>query len=251
MIFRRLTHAFRKQDWFTVVVEIMIVVLGVFIGLQVNNWNEARQDSVREVRYLERMAEDFVSIQDRIQRGRQAADNSMASCLIALQAINVFNGEQPGELPTEEQLFDAVSHCGDNIRPTGTSATLQEMIASGAFAQLHNERLRSLLYEFDQSVEMFNDSYKDNMSYAFNKDDGTLDDISRFKVNLEAVNVDERYKIEGIDRDRALSDRHVRKSLLAFFDVAWVSLIWLEYQQERVDEIVDILSKEKIREVEN
>ena len=44
MILRRLTTAFRKQDWFTVAVETLIVVFGVFIGLQVNNWNEARQN---------------------------------------------------------------------------------------------------------------------------------------------------------------------------------------------------------------
>lgn len=42
MILRRLATAFRKQDWFTVAVETLIVVFGVFIGLQVNNWNEAR-----------------------------------------------------------------------------------------------------------------------------------------------------------------------------------------------------------------
>lgn len=46
MILRRLTTAFRKQDWFTVAVETLIVVFGVFIGLQVNNWNEARQERV-------------------------------------------------------------------------------------------------------------------------------------------------------------------------------------------------------------
>jgi hypothetical protein len=42
MILRRITAAFRKQDWFTVAVETLIVVFGVFIGLQVNNWNGAR-----------------------------------------------------------------------------------------------------------------------------------------------------------------------------------------------------------------
>jgi hypothetical protein len=44
MILRRLTTAFRKQDWFTVVVETLIVVFGVFMGLQVNNWNAARAE---------------------------------------------------------------------------------------------------------------------------------------------------------------------------------------------------------------
>ncbi len=45
MILRRLATSIRKQDWFAVVIETLIVVLGVFLGLQVNNWNEARQSS--------------------------------------------------------------------------------------------------------------------------------------------------------------------------------------------------------------
>jgi hypothetical protein len=59
MILRRLTTAFRKQDWFTVAVETLIVVFGVFIGLQVNNWNEARADRHREVVYLQGLAQDI------------------------------------------------------------------------------------------------------------------------------------------------------------------------------------------------
>ncbi|MGB3627657.1 MAG: hypothetical protein WA989_17645 [Henriciella sp.] len=55
MILRRLSTAFRKQDWFTVFVETLIVVFGVFIGLQVNNWNEARQDAVSERQVFERL----------------------------------------------------------------------------------------------------------------------------------------------------------------------------------------------------
>ena len=42
MILRRLTNAIRRRDWFTVVIETLIVVLGVFLGLQVNNWNVLR-----------------------------------------------------------------------------------------------------------------------------------------------------------------------------------------------------------------
>ena len=55
MILRRLTNAFRKQDWFTVAVETLIVVLGVFLGLQVNNWNAARVMRTDEADLLSRM----------------------------------------------------------------------------------------------------------------------------------------------------------------------------------------------------
>jgi len=61
MILRRLTEALRRQDWATVVIETLIVVLGVFLGLQVNNWNEARADRSREAVYLASLSEDLRS----------------------------------------------------------------------------------------------------------------------------------------------------------------------------------------------
>jgi hypothetical protein len=51
MILRRISDGIRYQDWFTVMVEILIMLIGVFIGLQVNNWNEERVDSRRELLY--------------------------------------------------------------------------------------------------------------------------------------------------------------------------------------------------------
>ena len=42
MILQRLATSIRKQDWFTVFIETLIVVLGVFLGIQLGNWNEAR-----------------------------------------------------------------------------------------------------------------------------------------------------------------------------------------------------------------
>lgn len=39
MIMRRLAMRFPGQDWLTVTIELVVVVLGVFIGLQAANWN--------------------------------------------------------------------------------------------------------------------------------------------------------------------------------------------------------------------
>ena len=43
MILRRITANFRRQDWMAVVIELVIVILGVFIGIQVSNWNQAQR----------------------------------------------------------------------------------------------------------------------------------------------------------------------------------------------------------------
>jgi len=59
MILRRLSKHVKGQNWFAVALDFLIVVLGVFAGLQVSNWNEARQDRNQAAALLERLESDF------------------------------------------------------------------------------------------------------------------------------------------------------------------------------------------------
>jgi hypothetical protein len=58
MILRRLAEQLKQQNWIAIGVELVIVVLGVFIGLQVSNWNEARTERATEAAYLRALQED-------------------------------------------------------------------------------------------------------------------------------------------------------------------------------------------------
>ena len=42
MLLRRITEHVRTQNWFAVAVDFVIVVVGVFLGIQIGNWNEER-----------------------------------------------------------------------------------------------------------------------------------------------------------------------------------------------------------------
>jgi hypothetical protein len=59
MIIRRLADALKKQQWFQVIVEILIVIVGIFLGLQVQEWNEARQDRAAGALYLSQITADL------------------------------------------------------------------------------------------------------------------------------------------------------------------------------------------------
>jgi uncharacterized protein DUF6090 len=61
MLFRRLSAHLKAQNWFAVGLDFFIVVFGVFMGLQVQNWNEARADQSREASYLSNLAKDVRS----------------------------------------------------------------------------------------------------------------------------------------------------------------------------------------------
>ena len=58
MILRRVIAHFRKQEWTAIAIDFVIVVLGVFVGLQVSNWNAARSERSAEIGYLAAMEED-------------------------------------------------------------------------------------------------------------------------------------------------------------------------------------------------
>ena len=65
MILSRIARHMKQQHWTAVFIELVIVILGVFIGLQVSNWNEQRQDRGLEKQYLQRL---HVDIQRSIDR---------------------------------------------------------------------------------------------------------------------------------------------------------------------------------------
>jgi len=59
MILRRVIDHFRKQEWTAIALDFVIVVIGVFVGLQVSNWNGARADRAREATFLAGVADDI------------------------------------------------------------------------------------------------------------------------------------------------------------------------------------------------
>jgi len=59
MILKRVAEAFRRQDWLTVTLELLIVVIGVFIGFRADAWNEARKERALERAHLEQLYSDL------------------------------------------------------------------------------------------------------------------------------------------------------------------------------------------------
>ncbi len=45
MILHDLADAIRGQNWFTVLIELAVVVVGIFLGLQIDDWNERRKEN--------------------------------------------------------------------------------------------------------------------------------------------------------------------------------------------------------------
>jgi hypothetical protein len=55
MVLRRLASALRRQDWATVLIEFMIVVAGILVGLQIDDWNRQRVELREDENLLNEM----------------------------------------------------------------------------------------------------------------------------------------------------------------------------------------------------
>ena len=68
MLLRRVIVHVKAQNWTAVALDFVIVVVGVFMGIQVSNWNDARADHERSENYLSRIQTDLEGDMHELQR---------------------------------------------------------------------------------------------------------------------------------------------------------------------------------------
>jgi hypothetical protein len=68
MIMNRLSQSLKEQNWTAIVIEFVLLVSGVFLGIQVSNWNTARADDARAQAYLARIHINLEADQQSIRR---------------------------------------------------------------------------------------------------------------------------------------------------------------------------------------
>jgi hypothetical protein len=59
MILRRFLQRLRQHQWGAIVTELVIVIIGVFIGMQVSNWNEERETRQKAAVFTSRLTDDL------------------------------------------------------------------------------------------------------------------------------------------------------------------------------------------------
>lgn len=64
MILQKMAQAIRRQDWSQIITEILIVVIGIFLGLQVQEWYEERELRAEEQIYLNKLHDEVVLMEE-------------------------------------------------------------------------------------------------------------------------------------------------------------------------------------------
>lgn len=141
MIRRFREHAV-EQNWFAAAVDLSIVVLGVFLGIQANNWNQIRVDRNRGAVYRQRLSGEL-QITENAMRGLEAY--SMAAKTAGEAALKALNG--PAATTDNEFLFDVYQ--ASQFQPRGgRHATYDEITQSGAMDYLGPPALRDKISNY-------------------------------------------------------------------------------------------------------
>ncbi len=127
MILRRITEHVKNQNWFAVGIDFVIVVIGVFIGIQVANWNDERAFKVKETELLGELRRELemsirVTNQKReaisqvVTSGRRSLDflasgNSCGSdCWLVL--VDFFHASQWQPIDVNRSTYDEMRRQG-------------------------------------------------------------------------------------------------------------------------------------------
>ena len=148
MILRRVIAHFRKQEWTAIAIDFVIVVLGVFVGLQVNNWNATRIARAEEQRLIAQLLNDV----DRASTSKRAWVEEVKPRIETLQsALLAIQSDRPGLSLTEDQCtYVALSHI--IVFESSSLPTLDEMMSTGGLGLISNARARRALAQYKSDL---------------------------------------------------------------------------------------------------
>jgi hypothetical protein len=144
----RLAEHIRTQNWTAIGIDFVIVVIGVFVGIQVANWNQTRQEHAREAGFASRLLEDFEGIDARLTDNavRWQSNLDAANRLLADLDVRGSTGQWPRE---KAALLEDLNEILSARTPAQRSATYDEMKADGQLGILQDARLRDALRTYD------------------------------------------------------------------------------------------------------
>ena len=181
MILRRAIGHVRKQDWTVIGIDLAIVVLGVFLGIQVSNWNAERDTRRKSAIFTERLKAD---LREEAWGYQYMVDFHRDVSASAETAVDALSGRTTA---SNEALLVSTYRATQYKQRTRRRATYDELISTGTIGLITDQALRitamrlynvatidNLVREGSQSRfrEAFRMSVANHVQRALNKDCG-------------------------------------------------------------------------------
>lgn len=150
--FRKIRKRFLIENQFNKYVvyaigEIILVVIGILIALQINNWNEERKIRQSEQEILQNLNYDLISNKERLHNILKKRRKEFHSGIYALTLFNTDVSNIP-----EQKLDSILADIEMSWTFEASDGTIKSLISSGKLDHIQNEKLKSLLSSFEGEV---------------------------------------------------------------------------------------------------
>ena len=174
MLLRRILAHVRAENWFAVVIDLVVVVVGLFIGLQVDTWWGNRQDERREGVYLSEIQEDFGLNKARLETTIRDLEK-------AIQNVVFLHEQAALHEPTAsaQELNDRFTSISSMPTFIPVDRAYRNLTGSGELRLLQNRDLKNAVAEYYSAAQV------------------TM--LVQNTHEMELVNVFEPYIIEHLD----------------------------------------------------
>lgn len=149
MILRRVVEHTKKQNWFAVTLDFFIVVIGVFVGIEAANWNQARQDRQEERRYYGQLLVDLRDDLQTFSRAEKRADRYDEAAQLVIDRLG---GKAPPEA-SPGQMAMAIHKAGWVYIPYASRGTYNELVSTGNLGLLRSSELKSEIAHYYASFD--------------------------------------------------------------------------------------------------
>lgn len=149
MVIRRIREHVAAYNWFAVSIDLVIVVVGVFIGTQANNWNEARILRADAAESRREIIDDLKSNEVDLASRKAYYSAARAHAIAALDAME--GPEGPGGA---QFLLDSYQASQVWLRPLVRTG-YDEMTGAGLTRHIGDRQTRSRLTNFYTQTRQF------------------------------------------------------------------------------------------------
>jgi len=185
--------------------EIALVVIGILIALQINNWNQNRIDRINEVRILKSVADEMNGFRWKLEKGIGTYKNVLISADRLIVAINDHNStivadsiDQDLSILTSRWLFGK-----------GNIITIYDALTgSGELRLIQSGELRNLLTTYKKDILLLGSYEEIQINYVDNQLQPIL---NKFYNGIEITNIrqdilSERFGFDPIEIDLSTTE---------------------------------------------
>jgi hypothetical protein len=148
MVIRRIREHVAGHNWFAVGVDLAIVVIGVFLGLQANNWNQQRLDAAQGRIYRAMLIDDLTDNRQNLAMRIAYYGEVRAASLATLGRLERADGDF-GE------IFLVDAYQASQILPWALKRTTYDQIMSvGAMANLGSQKVQDQIANYFVGAEI-------------------------------------------------------------------------------------------------